>query len=153
IAEYGRRAMQIEEADVSLINTPEEAMALAVAAVADLKDQHATANLELPFLPALNVMDGVVVRDDRVSSEPDFFAVESVEHTLDFDGGRFRTTAVCSGRVVGAHTRWMEMQTRPGAQQPTRMVSADAVEVTQAQPPQPVGVFANGTLAGIDRKS
>lgn len=115
IAEYGRRAMQVEEADTSLIDTAAEATAFAQAALHDLKDLTGTTRLTLPLMPTLDVFAGVLVTNPRLSSTQDFFAVESVEHTLDWEGKRFRTEAVCSGRVVGSHTRWLEMQTRPGA--------------------------------------
>jgi hypothetical protein len=122
IAEYGRRAMQIEEADTSLIDTVAEATALGNAALWDLKDLAATSRLTLPLLPTMDLFDGVVVTNPRLSSTQDFYAVQTVEHRMDWSdpGGRFQgyTEAVCSGRVIGTHGKWLRMQTRPGAKKP-----------------------------------
>lgn len=120
IAEYGRRAMQIEEADTSLIDTATEATALANAALWDLKDLTATTRITMPFIPTMDVFSGILVTNPRLSSTQDFYAVESVEHTLDWESGRFRTEIVGAGRVVGAHNKWLAMQTRPGAVEPVR---------------------------------
>src|SRR5690606_4059654 len=111
---YGPRAMQIEEGDASLIDTPEEAQRLANAALADLKDMTATTQIQTPLLPTLDVFSGIVVTDPRVSSTDDFFGVESVRHVIDFEARQFRTEAVAAGRVIGGHHRWLQMQTRPG---------------------------------------
>src|SRR5690606_37946508 len=61
IDEYGLRPMAIEEGDTSPIDTEEEARALANAALADLKDQHATTQIELPLFPWLDLMDGLAI--------------------------------------------------------------------------------------------
>jgi hypothetical protein len=123
IAEYGRRAMQIAESATSQIDTVAEATDLANAALADLHDLTAAVRIEMPFLPNMDVFAGVVVHDPRISSTDDFYGIESVRHTLEWPDGdgeecRFRTEAVGAGRVVGAHTTWLEMQTRPGAAPP-----------------------------------
>src|SRR5690606_25597319 len=130
IATYGPRAMQIEEGDASLIDTPEEAERLANAALADLKDMTATTQLNLPILPMLDVFSGIVVTDPRLSSTDDFFGVESVRHVLDFEARQFRTEVVASGRVIGGHHRWLRMQTRPGAKPPVRTgdIAPEAVD-------------------------
>src|SRR5690606_14389689 len=114
IATYGPRAMQIEEGDASLIDTPEEAQRLANAALADLKDLTATTKLQMPLLPTLDVFSGIVITDPRVSSTDDFFGVEQVRHVLDFEARQFRTEVVAGGRVVGGHHRWLDLQVRPG---------------------------------------
>ncbi|HHW13507.1 MAG TPA: hypothetical protein GXX28_01065, partial [Firmicutes bacterium] len=141
IAEYGRRAMQIEEADTSLIDTQAEALALANAALADLKDLTATTRIEMPFLPTMDVFSGIVIHDPRISSTDDFFGVESVRHGLEWpdgddDKGRFRTEVVGAGRVVGAHGKWLAMQTRPGAAEPVRTgnIAPSAVDATKIAP-------------------
>src|SRR5690606_36979540 len=115
---YGPRAMQIEEGDASLIDTPEEAQRLANAALADLKDMTATTQIQMPLLPTLDVFSGIVITDPRVSSTDDFFGVEQVRHTLDFEARQFRPEVVAGGRVVGGHHRWLRMQTRPGVAAP-----------------------------------
>lgn len=136
IAEYGRRAMTIEEADTSLIDTAAEATDFANAAKADLKDLTATSRLDMPLLPQMDVFSGVTVDDPRVSSTIDFYGVESVRHDLNWESGRFRTEVVGSGRVIGAHTRWLAMQTRPGSGLP---VSGREI-VSNATPAAPTGL-------------
>jgi hypothetical protein len=115
IAEYGRRAMQIEEADTSLIDTEAEALRLANAAIADLSQLTSTDRITMPLLPEIDVFSGIVVNNPRTLEGEGFYAVESVRHTIDYGGNRFRTEAIASGKVIGAHTRWLEMQTRPGS--------------------------------------
>lgn len=136
IAEYGRRAMQIEEADTSLIDTEAEAQDLADVALADLKDLTGTTRLDTPLLPGLRPMDGITVDDPRTSSTVDFYGLESVRHTLDFRGNRLRTEAVGSGKVIGAHTRWLKMQTRAGARKPieTGEIEPEAVDTDRIAP-------------------
>src|SRR5690606_19171972 len=138
--------MQIEEGDASLIDTPEEAERLANAALADLKDMTATTRIQMPLLPTLDVFSGIVVTDPRLSSTDDFFGVEQVRHTLDFEARQFRTEVVAGGRVVGGHHRWLRMQTRPGQAappSPERVVGGGRVM------PKPVGVVARGILRGV----
>lgn len=115
IDEYGRRAMQIEEGDTSLIDTEVEATNMAQAVLSDLKDLTGTTKLDMPLLPTMDIFSGIVVRDPRISSTDDFYGVESVRHSLDFETGRFRTEVIASGHVVGAHTKWLRMETRPGS--------------------------------------
>lgn len=133
IAEYGRKAMQISEAETSLIDTVAEAQALANAALWDLKDLSATSRITMPLMPLLDVFSGIVVTNPRLSSTQDFYCVETVEHVLDWsDKNRFRgsTEVVCSGRVIGAHGKWLRMQTRPGASPPvqTGQIAPGAVD-------------------------
>jgi len=146
IATYGPRAMQIEEGDASLIDTPEEAQRLANAALADLKDMTATTQLQMPLLPTLDVFSGIVVTDPRLSSTDDFYGVESVRHTLDFEARQFRTEAVAAGRVIGGHHRWLQKQTRPGqaAPPPPELVVGGGRVL-----PKPTGLVARGILRGV----
>jgi parallel beta-helix repeat protein len=118
IAEYGRRAMGIEEQDASLIDTSAEAQALAQAAVDDLRDMTGTTRITMPLMPRLELFHGVIVQNPLVSDQDDFYGVDSVMHDLDFEAGRFRTEVIASRRVVGARTRWLKMQTRPGGTVP-----------------------------------
>lgn len=115
VSVFGRRAMQIEEPDTSLIDTAEEMTTLLEKARHDLKDLTATTRLTLPLLPTFDVFDAALVTNPRLSSTQDFYAAETVEHVLDFDGKEFRTEVVGTGRVIGGHSRWLAMQTRPGS--------------------------------------
>src|SRR5690606_7926277 len=123
IAEFGPRAAQIDEGDTSLIDTPEEMERLLLAALHDLKDLSGTTQIEMPLLPEMDVFAGIVLDDPRVSSDPLFYGVESVRHTLDFEAGRFRTEIVGAGRVIGSRVRWLQMQTRPGVRQPPKTIT------------------------------
>ncbi|MDI6872106.1 MAG: hypothetical protein QME79_12335 [Bacillota bacterium] len=150
IAEYGCRAMQIEEADTSLIDTQAEAQALANAALADLKDLTATTRIEMPFLPTMDVFSGIVIHDPRVSSTDDFFGVESVLHTLEFPDGDdekilTRTEVVAAGRVVGAHAKWIRMEARPGARVPLTPYHLP----TQSTPDVPAGLALASAIRGL----
>lgn len=113
---YRRRAMQIEEDNASLIDTEAEALTLANAALADLKGLSGTTRIEMPILPTMDLFSTIQVYNPRVSSTYDFYAVESLRETYDFgQRPRFRMEAICSGRVIGGHTKWLAMQTRPGS--------------------------------------
>ena len=85
IAEYGRRAMQIEEDDASLIDSEQEALALANAALADLKDLTATTQILCLCSPD-SIFDGIAVRTSDLEHGRLLWC-ESVRHRLDFDGG------------------------------------------------------------------
>lgn len=115
IAKFGRRAMQIEEGDTSLITSQSEAEAMANVALSDLKDLSSTTRIDMPFLPELDVFAGIEIQNPRLSSTNDFFGVESVRHTIDFNGGAIRTAVIASGRIIGGRQRWLRMDTRPGS--------------------------------------
>jgi hypothetical protein len=115
IEEYTKRAMQIEEADTSLIDNYSKAYEFARKCLWDLSELSATDKLDMPLLPELDLFSTFTVTNPLISSTTDFFAVQSVRHSLDFrDQGRFRTEVIATGRVVGAKKRWTDMETRPG---------------------------------------
>ena len=115
IEEYTKRAMQIEEADTSLIDNYSKAYDFAQKCLWDLSELSATDKLDMPLLPELDLFSTFTVTNPLVSSTTDFFAVQSVRHSLNFGGqGRFRTEVIATGRVVGAKKRWTDMETRPG---------------------------------------
>lgn len=116
IAAHGRLACWFEEGDASLIDTDAEAQAMADAALADLKDFLGTTRLDMPLLPELDTFAGVTVSHPGVSSTTDFYGIISVRHELNWERGRFRTEAIGVGKVIGAYRRWLNMETRPGAQ-------------------------------------
>lgn len=115
IAEYRRRAMQIEEADTSLIDTYEKARKFAESCLWDLSQLSATDRINMPLIPEIDVFSTFIVTNPQISSTTDFYAVQSVRHSLRFgERARFRTEVIATGRVVGAKTKWQEMETRPG---------------------------------------
>jgi hypothetical protein len=115
INEYGRRAMTIEEKDASLIDTQNEALAMANAALHDLKDIIGTVRIVIPYYPQMDIFSTLTLDNPKVSSTVDFYAVQSIRHNLDWKNNDFTTEIIASGKVVGAHTRWMQMETRPGS--------------------------------------
>ena len=118
IDEYWPKAMQIEEDNTRLIDTPEEVERFARAALSDLKDLPALSRLTMPLLPQMDLFAGIKVINQRLSSTEDFYGVQSVRHSLDWDSNRFRTEVIASGKVIGAKTKWLEIETRPGAGEP-----------------------------------
>lgn len=115
IQEYTRRIMQIEEADISLIDTQEKALRFGEKIIWDLSELSATDRLELPLNPELDIFSTFTVENPLISSTIDFFSVQSIRHTLRFgEGAKFRTEVIATGRVVGAKSKWFDMETRPG---------------------------------------
>jgi hypothetical protein len=118
INEYGRRAMTIEESDTSVIDTSAEATIMANAGLSDCKDLSGTTRLNLPYVPAIDVFTCFVNNNPRLSSTEDFYAVESYSQRLSISSdGKLtaRTEIIGCGRVIGAKTKWLRMETRPGS--------------------------------------
>lgn len=139
IAEYGRLPMAIGISDTEMLKTAAEAEDMATAALADLKDQFAATRINMPLLPAMDLFAGLVIQSPRVSSTEDFYGVESVEHRIEVsDDGRLtaRTEVVATGKVIGAHGRWIAMQTMPGF----KPVSGSPI--TQVPPDTPTNLTA-----------
>ena len=121
---FGERPAQIEEADTSQIDTQAEAEDMAQYALEDLKDLPALTNVEMPILPQMDLFSTFNAIDDRVSTDPQFYAVQSVEHQISISDGsensRFRTKVQADGKVKGGLKKWLKMQTRPGASPPVQ---------------------------------
>lgn len=133
IEEYTKRAMQIEEADTSLIDNYSKAYDFAQKCLWDLSELSATDKLDMPLLPELDLFSTFTVTNPLISSTTDFFAVQSVRHSLDFgDQGRFRTEVIATGRVVGARKRWTDMETRPG--RPGQPIDPDRIPPGELPP-------------------
>lgn len=114
--EYGgqHKVMQIEEKDTSLIDTQDKALSFGAKCLWDVSELSGTDKLEIPLLPELDLFSTLEIHNPLISSTPDFYAVQSLRHSLNFAGGSFRTEIVGTGRVVGARTKWLNMETRPG---------------------------------------
>lgn len=112
IAQFGKRSMEIEEADTSLIDTEEEALRLANAVLHDLSSLPATTRVNLPYMPQIDTFSTVAIRNPLISSTIDFYAVESVRHYG--EPTRLRTEIVCSGKVIGGRSVWLQKETRKG---------------------------------------
>jgi len=139
---FGRRAMQIEEADTSMIDTIVEAERFAQAALSDLQDLPSVSKIDMPILPQMDVFLGLGIYNKLVSSTTNFYAVHSVRHTLDFISGRFRTEVVAGGKVIGGHAIWLRKETRPGAKDPieTGEIAPGAVDTDRIGDRQVTGM-------------
>jgi len=116
IDEYGKRVMQIEEADTSLIDTQDKALAFGEKCIWDLSELNATDMLVLPFFPWLDIFSTFTFTNPLISSTTDFYAVQNIRHSLRFgEDARFRTEVIATTRVVGAKRKWLDMETRPGS--------------------------------------
>ena len=126
IDEYGKRAMQIEEADTSLIDSMAKAISFGEKIIWDLSELSATDRLDLPLFPQLDIFSTFTVENPLVSSTVDFYAVQSIRHSMTFgENGRFRTEVIATGRVVGARSKWTDMETRPG--RPGKPIDPDRI--------------------------
>ncbi|HEX6937927.1 MAG TPA: hypothetical protein VF158_00845, partial [Longimicrobiales bacterium] len=106
IARYGRRYMRIEEGSDSPIDTAAEALALADAALSDLKDPLASHEIGMLFWPAVELGDVYRYLANGVHYDIDqTFAVVAYRHELRPD--RQRTTITARGRPAGAYLRWL----------------------------------------------
>ena len=115
ISEYRLRAMEITEKETSLIDSVDKALRFGELCIWDLSELSATNKITLPYMPEVDVFSTLRVTNPLVSSTSDFYAVQSVRHTLRFgDRPSFRTEVIATGRVVGARKRWLDMETRPG---------------------------------------
>ena len=117
IAEFGVLDMMIEEPNADLIRTEAAAQRLARAALNSLSQLYAETHLSMPYLPGLDVFDGIVVTNPRTSSTADFYAVQSVRFDLDWgtDPPRFRSEVIAAGKVVRGKQRYLDLETRPGS--------------------------------------
>jgi hypothetical protein len=115
IAEFGRRAMEVEEEATSLIQTEAEMLTYLNAILSDLKDQQGTSYLSMPFFPQIGLFSGLVIHHPAMSSTDDFMGVESYRHSLDFEGREYRTEIVGSGRIRGGQQKWLKSETKPGS--------------------------------------
>jgi hypothetical protein len=133
--EYGGlyRVMQIEEADTSLIDTQVKALSFGEKCIWDLSELSATDKLNLPLLPELDLFSTFTVTNPLISSTTDFFAVQSIRHSLRFgENARFRTEVIATGRVVGAKSKWLDMETRPG--RPGKPIDGDRIPPGELPP-------------------
>src|SRR5690606_38197070 len=105
VARFGRRWMQIQEADTSPIDTAEEALTLANAALSDLALPHAEQEIEMHYWGPVEIGDLLRFEPNGVHySDPQNLAVVSWRH--EFAVGRARTWIRTRGRPAGAYRRW-----------------------------------------------
>jgi hypothetical protein len=111
IAHFGRRFMEIEEASASLIDTPEEASALARYALHDLRDPIASQEVEMLFYWPVRVGDMAMFRANGVHYDADQrLAVIQLRHSLSRE--KQRTTLSVRGEPAGAYRDWLRRDVR-----------------------------------------
>lgn len=112
ITRYGRRFMEIAEADVSNIDTTAEATAMADAVLSDLSSPLAEQECELPFFPFVELGDLYRFTADGVHYDTDQdLAVVQYRHS--FSGGsspKARTMLLCRGKPSGGYKRWLSQE-------------------------------------------
>lgn len=104
-ARYGRRWLKLIEATDSQIDTEAEAIALADAILADLKDPVAEFLIERPFWWPGQVGDIYAFTEDDIRFDTEQkFAVVGIRHEVSV--GSHRTSLVTRGRAAGGLRRW-----------------------------------------------
>lgn len=111
VAKYGRRFMEVSEADVSAIDSAAEATQLANYILADLKEPLLGMRLSIPIDPFIEIGDMVQVpADARRFSSANLLAVEGLEHSFDSNGAR--TSLTLRGQPVAARAGWLTIEGR-----------------------------------------
>lgn len=116
IGKFGRRFMRLVETS-GPIDTPEEATAMANAALLDLRDP--LAELEVPLLYWWPVELGDLLRFEASPGKFDTaqtLAVVGIRHT--WSGGQRRTVVTLRGRPAGAYAAWLRRETKAANQGP-----------------------------------
>lgn len=101
------RFLYIQEADSSPINTAPEAATLLAAALADLKDPKADAEIELPFFWPVELGDLLRFSANGVHFDTDQdLAVVSIKHSL--SRNRHRTQLRLRGKPASGYLNWQQ---------------------------------------------
>ena len=116
---YGLRTWTFKEGDDSVITAQVQALNLALYALHDLSSATTTDKIDLPFTPDLGLFDTLSITNELTGHDEDFYAVESIRHTLRWQGSnsRFRTEVIASDKVIGARRRWLDRE-EPLPEQP-----------------------------------
>lgn len=115
ITKYGRRFMEIQEADSSNIDTAAEAQRMADAALADLKEPTAQVTAVSPFDPYLELGDRVALPVDGVHwGSTQTLAIQGLRWKMGADG--WETTLKLRGSPVSGNESW---QKKDGRANPT----------------------------------
>ncbi|MGM0409176.1 MAG: hypothetical protein ACQEQF_00320 [Bacillota bacterium] len=115
IDEFRRRAMTIGTKDTPLIDTSTEATNFAGALLSDLKQITSTSRIQMPLFTDIDLFSTLSIWDPRIESSMGFYAVESLKHIINPASNQLRTEVITAGKVVGSKEKWLEMETRPGA--------------------------------------
>ncbi|MBL8924118.1 MAG: hypothetical protein JNJ54_35005 [Myxococcaceae bacterium] len=111
IAKYGRRFMEIQEADSSNIDTSAEAQRMAEAIRDDLKDPLVEVAIATPFDPYLEVNDYLTLPADQQHwAVQQLLAVQGFTHRV--SGGGSETSLRLRAKGAAAFDRWHERDGR-----------------------------------------
>ena len=126
IAKYGRRFMEIAEAETSQIDTSTEANALAAAVLADLKEPSMPVAVEVGVDPFLETGDMITVEADGLRFSSNLtLACHSITNTYAASGTR--SELGLRGQPTAGVTAWLELDAgRVGEE--THLLSAAAVK-------------------------
>ncbi len=133
ITKYGRRFMEVAEADGSNIDTSTEADRLANAILSDLKEPTVGVAVGFPVDPYLELGDRIAIPADQLRwTSTQTLAVESLTHSI--DGTSARTSVRLRGAPAARHTAWLEMdaRTREGDVHQVSLLNANATTLSSA---------------------
>lgn len=118
---FRKKTAQFAGDNTYFISNRTDARTFIQAAIDDLSNLTAVKEIDMPYFPNIDLFSGLNIDDERISSEIEFFGIESIQHELSFQGGEnstLRTTVICSRNITGFHSKWLRMETRPGAGKP-----------------------------------
>ncbi|HEU0052062.1 MAG TPA: hypothetical protein VFQ39_02750, partial [Longimicrobium sp.] len=111
ITRYGRRFMELVEAEAPLIDTTAEAQTLAGRILSDLKDPLAEQEVEMHFFWPVELGDLYSFQPNGVHYDTaQSWAVVGYRHQL--GAGQWRTTLTTRGTVAGAYRDWLRREIR-----------------------------------------
>ncbi|HYE57656.1 MAG TPA: hypothetical protein VD948_04085, partial [Rhodothermales bacterium] len=113
VADYGRRWMEIVEADGSAISSSSEAQTLADAVVEDLKDPEAEQEVETFFFWPAQLDDYYEFAPNGIHyTSTQFWGVYEIRHELSLD--KHRTYLRVRGQPAAGNLRWQKRGTTEG---------------------------------------
>lgn len=113
ITKYGPRFMKITEASSSQIDTHDEALTLANAALADLSEPNIDHAITVPYFWPAEIGDNYTFKANGKHYDTDqTLALTSVRH--DIANNTARTVLTARGKPSGGKKRWLSIEGRPG---------------------------------------
>lgn len=141
VRKYGLRECQVAEASTSNIDTFTEAVALAEAILADLKEPKISIDVEMPFFPWVELGDYYTFQANGIHWSSDkSLAVTGYTHTMGTDG-QVTTTLRLRGQPAAYNTRWLRQLVAPGVAPNTPRLKA---------PTSPTGVTFTSVVGGME---
>ena len=152
IIAYGERIARITEDNTTGLHLTADVQAMADNILADLKNKIVESNIVLPFLYKQNstrieLFNAVKITNSYLFEQAatfNFFAIESIKHSLDFETQNFTTTWLGNKtKVRGGKHRWLNKEARPGAYR--QITSRDIGELSQLSQPIDLSVSLIGS--------